>query len=82
MGKGHSERLEIRLPSDMMQQLREIAPRDRSGRPNVSSLVRSAIGREIERHTVQRMVEWAGRHRRAIRQLQEEWDGTASDGIA
>ena len=82
MGEGKSERLEIRIPTEMMVQLREIAPRDSGGRPNVSSLVRKAISREIERHTVSRMVDWAGRHRTAIRHLQEEWDGTASDGIS
>ncbi len=76
------ERLEIRLPADMMDNLRKIAPRTKAGKPNVSELVRLALQRELDQYHMNQMISWAGRNRMTMKKTREDWDGSTKDGLA
>ncbi len=69
MSAAKTVRLEIRLPESMMDRIREIAPSDGRGRPNISELVRQALQREIRLNSTEAMVDWAKRQSSALGEL-------------
>ena len=82
MSTAKTVRLEVRLPENMMHEIKKIAPANGDGKPNISALVRDALQREIHRNSTRGMVDWAKRNLDTLKDINDEWDVTSGDGFS
>lgn len=82
MSRTKTVRLEVRLPEEMMRDIRKLAVPNGHGKPSISEIVRLALQREIHRHATRGMVNWAKRNQNTLRRTNDEWDVTTGDGFS